>query len=249
MPYGERDKDGRSLEAAYRLIEGQWRGQEPRSGSGGVLTFPPVAGRLAPRRRLRGRHRHRHALGNRGSRQRLRPADAIRDQQAVQIVRARYRLAVEAHDDVPSRTPASEAGLPGSTDTTRTPLSTADRRTARPAEQRNILDADADVAPPHAPLAEQRRNHDPRRVDRHCEAEAWPPRIIAVFTPTTFPRPLTSGPPELPGLSAASVWMMLSINRPDRDRERAPERADHADGHRVLKPVRNCRRPPRAGPA
>jgi len=40
------------------------------------------------------------------------------------------------------------------------------------------------------------------------------PRMIAVLTPTTSPRPLSSGPPELPGLSAASVWITSGISRP-----------------------------------
>ena len=35
----------------------------------------------------------------------------------------------------------------------------------------------------------------------------------AVLTPTTRPRPSTSAPPELPGLSAASVWMTSSTIR------------------------------------
>ena len=39
-------------------------------------------------------------------------------------------------------------------------------------------------------------------------------RMTAVFTPITVPAESTSGPPELPGLSAASVWMMLSSRRP-----------------------------------
>ena len=33
---------------------------------------------------------------------------------------------------------------------------------------------------------------------------------MAVFMPTTSPRRFTSGPPELPGLMAASVWMKSS---------------------------------------
>src|SRR5439155_1122803 len=40
------------------------------------------------------------------------------------------------------------------------------------------------------------------------------PMITAVLTPTTWPRKSTSGPPEFPGFSAASVWMMFSISRP-----------------------------------
>jgi hypothetical protein len=34
---------------------------------------------------------------------------------------------------------------------------------------------------------------------------------MALFTPTTSPRRFTSGPPELPGLIGASVWMKSSI--------------------------------------
>jgi hypothetical protein len=33
---------------------------------------------------------------------------------------------------------------------------------------------------------------------------------LAVVMPTTWPAPLISGPPELPGLMAASVWMASS---------------------------------------
>ena len=40
------------------------------------------------------------------------------------------------------------------------------------------------------------------------------PKIIAVLMPTTRPRVSTSGPPELPGLSATSLWMMFSTSRP-----------------------------------
>ena len=40
------------------------------------------------------------------------------------------------------------------------------------------------------------------------------PKIIAVLTPMTRARVSTSGPPELPGLSATSDWMMFSISRP-----------------------------------
>ena len=38
--------------------------------------------------------------------------------------------------------------------------------------------------------------------------------ITAVLMPITSPREDTSGPPELPGLSAASVWITSSIMRP-----------------------------------
>ena len=47
-------------------------------------------------------------------------------------------------------------------------------------------------------------------------------RIIAVLMPMTSPRVVTSGPPELPGLSDASVWMMSSMRRPDCERSDRP---------------------------
>ena len=46
--------------------------------------------------------------------------------------------------------------------------------------------------------------------------------MIAVLMPTTSPAAVTSGPPELPGLSAASVWITLSISRPERVRKERP---------------------------
>src|SRR6266699_2480589 len=47
-------------------------------------------------------------------------------------------------------------------------------------------------------------------------------KMTAVFTPMTSPCEFTSGPPELPGFSAASVWMMLSMRRPDCARTERP---------------------------
>ncbi len=38
--------------------------------------------------------------------------------------------------------------------------------------------------------------------------------MIAVVTPMTRPAESSSGPPELPGLIAASVWMTSAISRP-----------------------------------
>ena len=48
------------------------------------------------------------------------------------------------------------------------------------------------------------------------------PRIIAVLMPMTAPADDTSAPPELPGLSAASVWITSSIGRPLRDASERP---------------------------
>jgi hypothetical protein len=49
-------------------------------------------------------------------------------------------------------------------------------------------------------------------------------RMTAVLTPITRPAESSSGPPEFPGFKGASVWMTLSMSRPDparRDRPRA----------------------------
>ena len=44
-------------------------------------------------------------------------------------------------------------------------------------------------------------------------ARPRPTPATAVFTPTTRPALSASAPPELPGLSAASVWMTFSTTR------------------------------------
>jgi hypothetical protein len=46
--------------------------------------------------------------------------------------------------------------------------------------------------------------------------------MIAVASPATSAREVTSGPPELPGLSAASVCRTSSIDRPVRLRSERP---------------------------
>jgi hypothetical protein len=38
--------------------------------------------------------------------------------------------------------------------------------------------------------------------------------MIAVVTPISRPPESSNGPPELPGFTAASVWMTLPISRP-----------------------------------
>jgi hypothetical protein len=45
---------------------------------------------------------------------------------------------------------------------------------------------------------------------------------IAALTPITSPADETKGPPELPGLSAASVWITSSISRPVEARMERP---------------------------
>jgi hypothetical protein len=46
--------------------------------------------------------------------------------------------------------------------------------------------------------------------------------MIAVLMPMTFACVSTSGPPELPGFRAASVWMTFSIMRPSFARSDRP---------------------------
>ena len=77
----------------------------------------------------------------------------------------------------------------------------------------HLLDADAE--PAAAGLAELAQLGDD--VDRRLDGIAKPMPIeppvgemIAVLMPTTSPSMLNSGPPELPRLMAASVWMKLS---------------------------------------
>ena len=48
------------------------------------------------------------------------------------------------------------------------------------------------------------------------------PMMTAVLMPITWPEDATSGPPELPGLRAASVWITSSISRPDFARRLRP---------------------------
>ena len=62
--------------------------------------------------------------------------------------------------------------------------------------------------------------------------------MIAVLMPITRPRLSSSGPPLLPGLSAASVWITLSTRWPVMLRKRAAQRADHAGGHRRVEAER-----------
>ena len=47
-----------------------------------------------------------------------------------------------------------------------------------------------------------------------CPPAELPVDSICEFTPITRPAESSSGPPELPGLSAASVWITPSIEKP-----------------------------------
>ena len=64
-------------------------------------------------------------------------------------------------------------------------------------------------------------------------ARPSPTPATAVLMPTTRPEASASAPPELPGLSAASVWITSSISRAvvrPRAGMLPAQRADHAGG-------------------
>ena len=60
----------------------------------------------------------------------------------------------------------------------------------------------------------------PRPIEPACEPAAVPIVAMAEFTPITAPVPSSSGPPELPGLMAASVWIALMNEVSPRSRRR-----------------------------
>ena len=64
------------------------------------------------------------------------------------------------------------------------------------------------------------------------------PVAICVLTPITWPAAFRSGPPELPRLMGASVWITRSIGDSRRRLDRALQRADDARRDRALEPER-----------
>ena len=71
----------------------------------------------------------------------------------------------------------------------------------------------------------------------------WPTWLmIAVFMPITWPREFRSGPPELPGLIAASVWMIPLIIRPFLARSERSRLLTIPDGQRPLQAERVAQR-------
>ena len=58
--------------------------------------------------------------------------------------------------------------------------------------------------------------------------------------PTTRPRPSTSAPPELPGFSAASVWMTSSITRRVSPSPTGSERPSADTTPAVTEPAKPC---------
>ena len=131
----------------------------------------------------------------------------------------------------PSRTPAVAAGGLEQLD---------DLEAARPADcRRRALAAAGSRRRSRGTRAGRGRRASGSRGWRGSPRRSGPrdPRptpATAVLMPTTRPRESASAPPELPGLSAASVWMTFSTSRLRRavaGRERPAERADDARRH------------------
>ena len=71
-------------------------------------------------------------------------------------------------------------------------------------------------------------------------ASPSPTPATAVLIPTTQPRPSASAPPELPGLSAASVWMTFSTIRPAVRERTGSERPSADTTPAVTDPAKPC---------
>ena len=71
----------------------------------------------------------------------------------------------------------------------------------------------------------------PRPIEP-LSADAEPNAAFAEFIPTSCPFAFTNAPPELPGLSGASVWMasiaVVWSAEPERGRQRPVQSADDA---------------------
>lgn len=73
--------------------------------------------------------------------------------------------------------------------------------------KRHVLARNAEIATADASVANEQARGELGGIDWNGETEPLRGRIVAVFTPTTSPRELTSGPPDLPGINALSFWI------------------------------------------
>ena len=71
-------------------------------------------------------------------------------------------------------------------------------------------------------------------------ANPSPTPATAVLIPTTRPRPSTSAPPELPGFSAASVWITSSIALRVSPSPTGSERPSAETTPAVTEPAKPC---------
>ena len=127
----------------------------------------------------------------------------------------------------PTRMPARSAGLPGVTTATiaPSPWKAAPAATICAWRQRPMRTSSmSTLLTPRKPFSTSPRESScsttlsiidtgiarPMPANWPCPSALPLPVAIAVVMPTTKPRVSVSGPPELPGFTAASVWMKFS---------------------------------------
>ncbi len=154
--------------------------------------------------------------------ERGRAVDAGRVELADQVVGAGDRRVIEMEQQVAeadagalSRTAGFDLADP------HCPRARAGRE-RNPARHRHGLCRDAEMRTADAAMRDTSPITNSAVLLDTAKHSACAPPIIAVLIPTTSPDAETSGPPELPGLSAASVWITSSINRPLRPRSERP---------------------------
>ena len=91
-----------------------------------------------------------------------------------------------------------------------------------PPRHRRGLAGHADIGTPDIAVADDFRQHELRGVAGDRKADALRAAMMAVLIPITSAALDTSAPPELPGLSAASVWITSSMVRPLTERIERP---------------------------
>jgi hypothetical protein len=135
-----------------------------------------------------------------------------------QVGQSPGRLSVCAHDDDPERaglvnaaSPAWAAGEPGTARTTTTPSMPSRVATASFAATIPILGVGTRPLLMSSGTTRFTVSTGTANPMRALEPDG---DVIAVVTPISRPAESSSGPPEFPGFTAASVWMTLPISRP-----------------------------------
>ena len=132
--------------------------------------------------------------------------DLISDQEAVQVVNARHRVMVQPDDHISGADSGSGCGGSGNDfmDPHTGALSQLESAGKRFVNSR-VLAGNPQVATPNASFLDQPTATNSAVLLPIAKQIPCAAAMIAVLTPITSPRVLTSGPPELPGFSAASV--------------------------------------------
>ena len=100
-----------------------------------------------------------------------------------------------------SSRPAASAGPPVATEMTSTAVGWSRPNSGQVAGQGDVAAVEAEVAADDLAVLQELRQDVPGHVHRDREADPLRGAITAVLMPMTWPRPSTSGPPELPGLA------------------------------------------------